>query len=152
MGVREGVIAFLVASLLKAWSDSNKAGHVVCEVLFQLDPNGKLKRKPDVAFVAVAKWPLDRPLPDQDAWPIAPTLAVEVVSPTNTMNEIAGKIEDYFTHGVERVWVVLPKQRKVCLYDSANHMQAVLIGDRIRDDLFPGLDIEVAQIFPLTLQ
>ena len=48
-----------------------------------------------------------------------PDLAIEIVSPTNTADEVAEKLEEYFRVGVRSVWVVYPRQRKVYTYTFA---------------------------------
>ncbi|MFS8858910.1 Uma2 family endonuclease, partial [Synechococcus sp. H60.3] len=41
----------------------------------------------------------------------APELAVEVLSASNTVEEIGGKIAEYFENGAPLVWAVSPTQR-----------------------------------------
>ncbi len=47
-----------------------------------------------------------------------PNLAVEVVSKSNTGEEILAKLGDYFHTGTELVWVVYPSVRLVYVYTS----------------------------------
>ena len=44
--------------------------------------------------------------PRTEAWDVIPDLAVEVISQSNSADEVAGKIEQYFHAGVRQVWVV----------------------------------------------
>lgn len=152
MGARQSMIANLLAQFLADWARPRRAGHVAVEVLFQLDPAGPLQRRPDVAFVNAERWSFERSIPDENAWAVAPNLAVEVVSPTNTVDEIMDKIEDYFDHGVERVWIVLPKQRAIQVYSSTTSIRAFALADIVRDeDAFPGFELPVASLFPAYL-
>lgn len=148
MGVRESILANMVLRLLDAWCTSRKAGLAVSEVLFQLDAEGNLQRKPDVAFLSKRQLAGMTEVPDVPAWPISPTLAVEVVSPTNTMNEIVDKICDYFAHGVERVWIVLPKRKLVQVYDGPSSVRSLTTGEILKDDvILPGLEIPLDDLF-----
>jgi len=45
--------------------------------------------------------------------PIAPDLAVEVVSPHDLYSEVEAKVNDYLGAGVSLVWVVDPPTRSV---------------------------------------
>src|SRR5438094_7652916 len=119
---RMGAIAAFLASILVTelnnFARPNRLGIAMSEVLFRLAPGGPARR-PDVAFVAYDRWPYTSP-PEDDpaALDIVPNLAVEVNSPTNTFNEISGKVRDYFFDGVQLVWVVVPLHRMVYVYES----------------------------------
>src|SRR5580704_11916192 len=65
-------------------------------------------RKPDVAFVRAERVISD--LSDQDIR-IHPDLVVEVVSPTETVQDLNAKIGDYRSVGVPLIWVVDPNAR-----------------------------------------
>jgi Uma2 family endonuclease len=58
-------------------------GTCVMEMLFILDAERNLRRRPDVAFVSADCWPLDREIPTTGDWDIVPDLAVEVISPND---------------------------------------------------------------------
>ena len=117
-----GAFESLVASLLWRWMapyvDENQLGRVLSETLFLLDPALGLKRRPDLAFVSTQRWPLRRRVPRTEAWEVVPDLAVEVISQTNTADQVAEKIEEYFRSSVRQVWVVYPGTSKVYLYDT----------------------------------
>ena len=128
-----GVIESLLASLLLRWmanhAHENQLGRVVSETLFLLDPALELKRRPDLAFVSTERWPLRRRVPRTEAWDVVPDLAIEVVSKTNTADQMAEKIEDYFRSGVRQVWVVYPGTRKIYLYDTPTSVKILQVGD-----------------------
>jgi Uma2 family endonuclease len=46
----------------------------------------------------------------------APLLAVEVISESNTADEIDAKIEDYLAHGAAEVWIVYPDRRHMWVF------------------------------------
>ena len=51
MGASETEIAFALNQIVKP----QKLGKVVIELLFRIDANRKLKRRPDIAFVSAKK-------------------------------------------------------------------------------------------------
>lgn len=75
-----------------------KIGRVYNEAHFQI---GKDKRIPDVAFVETAKIPVDGE--PEKFWDFAPTLAIEIVSPTDFYQDVLEKIDDYFAAEVKQV-------------------------------------------------
>ncbi|PJF39186.1 MAG: Uma2 family endonuclease, partial [Phototrophicales bacterium] len=79
-----------------------------------------------------------------------PDLAVEVVSPTESAEDLQGKIIDYHTAGTEQVWVVYTSSKSVHVYER-DHTESVRVYHQ--DDIleaptvFPGLKINIADIF-----
>ena len=72
---------------------------------FRLFPG--LVRIPDVAFTSWDRMP-DRRAPDAPMPHLAPDLAVEVLSESNTPGEMLRKRREYFTAGVRLVWLADP--------------------------------------------
>jgi len=46
----------------------------------------------------------------------SPALAIEVVSESNSADEIAGKVEVFLLYGAAEVWVLYPKQQQMWMY------------------------------------
>ena len=93
-----------------------RAWHVRTEMLFVLDAEHNLRRRPDVAFVSTARWPLDRALPETGDWDVVPDLAVEVISPNDVFKDVLAKVREYFHYGVQVVWVIAPRNgRSTCM-------------------------------------
>ena len=147
MGVYEGLIANILGMELALFARDHQLGWAVVEILFRL-PNAHQERRPDVAFVSFRTWARNRPLPRGAAWPVVPELAVEVVSPTNTGDEIILKMQDYFRAGVQRVWVVWPSVRQVYVYESLTQVRILSIADQIDGaPVLPGFQLPVATLF-----
>lgn len=68
-------------------------------------------RVPDVSFVRADRMP--RQMNIWRALPLAPDLAVEVLSPSNRRGELRAKLNDYLDAGTALVWVVAPRRRTV---------------------------------------
>src|SRR4051812_9733148 len=58
MGSRELEIAAILGYYLDTFVRANKLGRVLPEFLFRIDLKKDLQRRPDVAFVSSAKWPV----------------------------------------------------------------------------------------------
>ncbi len=123
-------------------------GRAMAEVLFDL-PNVDNNRRPDVAFVSASRWPLNRRVPRTNAWAVVPEIAVEVVSPTDDMEEVMGKVEEYFRAGVTLVWLVLPAQERVYVYTSPTAVRVLSRPDELTaDPVLPGFRLPLADLFP----
>jgi Uma2 family endonuclease len=148
MGVYECGVATILSASLVSIAKAGKLGRVVAETMFWLNRSGKLKRRPDLAFVSAERWPLAKGLPRAEAWDVVPDLAIEVVSESNSANEIALKLVDYFRAGSAQVWVVYPAIRQVYLYTSATSVRIVAEPDELDGgDLIPGFRLPLTELF-----
>jgi Uma2 family endonuclease len=79
---------------------------------------------------------------------IAPNLAVEILSKSNTNREMSRKLSDYFESGVELVWFVEPRVRTIKVYTSRDKL-TVLKGSQVLTGgtILPGFKVRVADIF-----
>jgi Uma2 family endonuclease len=148
MGILESELAFTQATALHEAARAQRLGKVVVELLFRIDVDRNLKRRPDLAFVSRSRWPYGKRVPDADAWDIVPDLAVEVVSDSNSANEIIVKIGDYFRTGARLVWVVYPVVRQVYVYSSAMDVR-ILDGSAELDgvEVVPGFRMPLPRLF-----
>lgn len=77
-----------------------------------------------------------------------PDLAVEIISLTNTADEVAEKLEEYYKAGVRLVWVVYPVQMKIYAYTSTTQVQVLAPGDELDDgNVLPGLRLTLRHLF-----
>ena len=82
-------------------------------------------------------------------WPCAPDLAVEVVSPSDCLADVHGKIAEYFAAGVRLVWLVEPAARVVYVYRSPHDVQVIGEGGELTGgDVTPGFRCPVRRLFP----
>jgi Uma2 family endonuclease len=76
--------------------------------------------------------------------PIAPDLAVEVVSPNDTAYEIDEKVREFLDAGVPLVWVVNPEQRTVEIHRANGFGTILRENDEISgEDVIPGFRCRV---------
>ena len=79
---------------------------------------------------------------------IAPDLAVEVISPSNTASDIAKKIRQLLRAGTTLVWVVYPELRSVAVH-RADGAMTLMEGDTLTGgEVLPGFEVRLADIFP----
>lgn len=147
MANRAATVAFELGRQLGNHSKSQRLGRVSTETLFLLDPKADSRRRPDVSFVSYERWPRGTPLPDA-AWPIAPDLAVEVVSPTDRAEAALDKVREYFGAGVRAVWVVYPELRVAHVFNSFTSIRVVAGEDTLEGGaVVPGFRLPLATLF-----
>jgi Uma2 family endonuclease len=100
---------------------------------------------PDVGFISKARQP-KRP---HTAWnPLAPDLAVEVVSPTDRDPEIAVKVANYLAAGT-LLWYFYPEAQKVYVYEPGQPARILTINDTLDGGkVLPGFKVALKDIFP----
>ena len=74
-----------------------------------------LVRIPDISFISWDRFP-GRQVPRLSMLDFAPDLAVEVLSPGNTQQEMDEKLRNYFASGVRLVWYLDPASRTARVY------------------------------------
>ena len=78
-----------------------------------------------------------------------PDLAIEILSPANTVREMERKRQDYFAGGARLIWIVHPDTRTVDVYLPGQGEPAVLGEKDTLDglDVLPGFAHSIAAIF-----
>ncbi|MDB5350602.1 MAG: hypothetical protein JWN86_1849 [Planctomycetota bacterium] len=136
-----------VASQLEIWLDEQPEprGEVVCgEAGFILGMDSGVGI--DVAYLSAE---LSAATPESDAFIHgAPVLAVEILSPSDTIEDIEEKVDLYLESGVGVVWILSPRFRTVTVYRPGaepvfyNALQE--LGD---EPLLPGFRVAVVNLF-----
>jgi Uma2 family endonuclease len=148
MGAFEVHCAYELMWHLSAFAREHKLGTVQMEMLFLIDRESGLRRRPDGSFVSRDRWPIRKAVPRAEAWDVVPDLAVEVVSPSNGASDVADKVRDYFRAGVRLVWVVYPVQRQVHAYDSPMSVRILAEeGSLDGGEVIPGFVLPLATLF-----
>jgi Uma2 family endonuclease len=112
-------------------------------VLFR-DPD--TVRAPDAAFVSTARAAEQKRRHGFFIGP--PDLAVEVVSPQDSDEDIEEKVLDYLESGTKLIWIVRPRTQTVTVYRSASDIHLLTISDTLTDDdILPGFVLPVQEIF-----
>jgi Uma2 family endonuclease len=146
MGYEESDVAGVIITALNIFIRPRKLGIVTGEAgPFEL--LGGLVRYPDVAFTSWDRLP-GRKRPKEPVPHLAPDLAVEVLSKSNTPAEIKRKLGEYFRAGVRLVWVVDPKKRTVRVHTSADQSILLKEGQSLDGgDVLPGFTLSLKELF-----
>ena len=106
-----------------------------------------LVRRPDVSFIRRGRLPGDV---SPKGWvKIPPDLAVEVISPNDTAEQLEDKLDDYRLAGVPLVWVIYPNLRKAkILHHSRPPAELVEDGVLSGEDIIPGFHCPLREILP----
>jgi len=146
-GHEHGLVAMNIAGPLYEYAKKQHLGNVyAAETGFLLEQNPDTVRAADVAFVRRER--IEKAGPVQGYWIGAPDLAVEVLSPSDTVRRVEGKVAEWLESGTSVVWVVSPKMRSVTVYRSLTEIVVLTEKDTLDGGVVvPGFQISVAEIF-----
>src|SRR5262245_41329605 len=119
MAFYESRLAMVLIHLISNFLDEHDLGIVT-------GPDGMMRlgrglvRIPDVAFLSWKQFP-NHLLPREPIPDLFPNLAVEIMSASNTVKEMARKRREYFKAGAQVVWLVYPDEKKIEVYSSVKN-------------------------------
>ncbi len=146
-GFEHGTCSGNITISMGAYAQAHGLGRIlVAEPTFLLATDPDHARIPDVAFVSAERLHLieDR----ARAFPAAPDLAVEVISPTDRLTQVREKVADWLAHGVRMVIVVNPRNRAVEVHRPQRDVVTLTEADTIDGgDVVPGWRMRVADVF-----
>jgi Uma2 family endonuclease len=148
MGNLQIVVTSLLFEKLAPFARSQGFGRVLSEPLFKMNLPAGPHRRPDLAYLSFECWPRTNKVSSINGFDVAPELAIEVVSPSNSAGTVIGKIREYFKAGVLRVWVIFPVDRLIYVYESPKKTTILDITDELDGgDLIPGFRLSLAELF-----
>lgn len=146
-GFDHGAIVANLTAPLQQHVKSHGLG-VVCgaETGFKLSSDPDTVRAPDVAFVRRERIPgSGRPT---GFWPGPPDLAVEVLSPSDTIFAIDEKVAAWLAAGAAGVWVVNPSRRTVTIHRADGTARILSEAETLEaDDVVPGFSLPLTELF-----
>jgi Uma2 family endonuclease len=145
-GMEHGYVACILVAALTTVVQQNKLG-AVCDSSTAFTLKNDNKRSPDGSFVAKERLKgLKRP--PRGCFQGSPDLAVEILSPNNTIEEIHTKIVEYFENDTRLVWLIHPDEKYVLVYHSPEPDQFLRPQDRLDGEaIIPGFSMAVADLF-----
>jgi Uma2 family endonuclease len=147
-GMEHGYIASNLIFFLGGVVRSQKLG-VICDSSTAFAMRDGNKRSPDVSFIAKERLQGVQRLP-RGYFQGSPDLAVEILSPSNTVEEIHDKIVEYFENGSRLIWVIHPDEQYVLVYHSPSPDCFLRSGDRLEgEEVVPGFSVAVEELFAL---
>jgi Uma2 family endonuclease len=110
-------------------------------------PNGAT-RSPDAAWVLRERLVKLTPQQKRKFLPLCPDFVIELQSPSDTLDDLQQKMEEYIDNGAQLGWLLAPDTQTVYVYRTGAameqlHAPAQLVGD----PLLPGFVLNLAEIW-----
>ena len=71
-------------------------------------------------------------------------MAVDIVSESNSADEIAGKVETYLTNGASEVWILYPNRGQLWVHTHDGHAEKY--STELASSLLGGTVLDLAQL------
>jgi Uma2 family endonuclease len=146
MGVYEAWLAGRILYFISSYLESHPIGIVTGpDGFYKLFP--KIVFGPDVTFIRYERLP-DGRVPRDPIPALAPTLPIEVLSPSNTKREMDRKLREYFKARAELVWYVNPDTQSAAVYTSPDQPTEISIdGVLSGGTVLPGFELPLRRLF-----
>ncbi len=146
MGCYESCVTVALIQFLGTFLETHDLGVVA-------GPDGTVRlmpglvRIPDVSFASWDRFP-NRELPAEPIPDLAPDLAVEILSASNTTREMDRKVGEYFRAGVRLVWLIDPATRTATVYTRPRRRTRVPEdGSLDGGAVLPGFSLPLQRLF-----
>jgi len=137
------LIVLILGTSLYQYLGLERRGGVVPDVEFAFGEDNRLR--PDLAILLGERWTsVDR---RKIPIPLAPDIAVEVVSPSERTSESLRKIRIYLGAGVREVWQVSAETQEILIFRGSKSNTVLEIDEILNTPLLPGWEISVREIF-----
>ncbi len=148
---KHGRLASLLIYFLQGYVLEKNLGEVHTETGFYPSNRRHTLLAPDVAFVSQARISQH---PQEKFIALMPDLAVEIVSPSNSIQQIRRKAAIYLDNGTSLVWIVLPADKgvDVCRSVQGSRLDIEFVGQSgtlSGEPALPGFELEMVRLFPM---
>lgn len=75
-----------------------------------------------------------------------PLTTIEILSPTQALSELIGKVNTYFQAGIKSCWIVLPEVSGIFVYSSPGQYKFFHDGEILTDPA-TGIELPLAPLF-----
>jgi Uma2 family endonuclease len=130
-----------IFAILDNWCQDQ--GRVGIEWAFDLDDENT--PVPDLLYVSYNRLP--RSWNENTACPVVPELAIEIISPGQSLGKLIIKAESYLQAGAKQVWILDPKFQSLTVLSIDRAIQTFINSMVFTDELFPDLKFTVDQLF-----
>jgi Uma2 family endonuclease len=147
---RHGRLRHEIGQVLTTYLDIHPIGRTAVGAGFVTTRDPDTVRVPDLVFVSFARWSPEEEqaiIDSDEVLPVAPDLAVEILSPDDRWSDTEEKIDEYLQAGVLLTWIVDPRRQTVHVYRADGSVGRLTPTDRLSgEEILPGLELSVPEL------
>ncbi|HLO50970.1 MAG TPA: Uma2 family endonuclease [Kamptonema sp.] len=132
---------------IKAWNRQHNLGEVFdSSTGFKL-PNGA-DRSPDVSWVRMERWSALTSEEKDKFLPLCPDFVIELRSPSDSLQTLRLKMQEYIENGARLGWLIDPKRRVVEIYRPDREVEILTSPITVSgEDILPDFVLDLTQIW-----
>ncbi|MEA5497667.1 Uma2 family endonuclease [Limnoraphis robusta Tam1] len=135
-----------IAADFAIWNRQTKLG--VCfdsSTCFKL--SNSAQRSPDVAWIKQERWDALTPEQKEKFPPIAPDFVLELMSPSDRLEDLREKMQEYIENGVRLGWLINRQDRQVEIYRPEKAVEVLNAPEALSgEDILPGFVLNLKAI------
>jgi Uma2 family endonuclease len=135
-----------IAADFAIWNRQTKLG--VCfdsSTCFKL--SNRAQRSPDVAWIKQERWDALTPEQKEKFPPIAPDFVLELMSPSDRLQDVQEKMQEYIENGVRLGWLINRQDRQVEIYRQGKAVEVLNAPETLSgEDVLPGFVLNIKTI------
>jgi Uma2 family endonuclease len=146
-GAKTGLRNSRITYLLVAWADKDGTGFAFDSSTGFTLPSGA-KRSPDASWVTRERWDALTEEQQEGFAPLCPDFVIELRSPTDFVQDLHVKMQEYIDNGARLGWLIDPTDKCVSVYRPGQltktlHNPASISGDPV----LPGFELHVQELW-----
>ena len=139
------LILSIVVEVLHFYLKEHPIGRVMPETGYVLSRDPLTVRQPDVSVLSRQRI---RSIDPDSYFEGAPELAIEIVSPSDSAEDLEIKVRQYLQAGAHQVWVLYPKSQDVHVYSPGGSLKVLESHETLEGgSTLPGFAVKVSDLF-----
>ncbi|MDF0553474.1 Uma2 family endonuclease [Kamptonema sp. UHCC 0994] len=132
---------------LRSWNRQHNLGKVFdSSGGFKL-PNGA-DRSPDASWVRIERWEALTSEEKDKFLPLCPDFVIELRSPSDSLQTLRSKMQEYIDNGARLGWLIDPKRRVIEIYRPDRDVEILSSPSTVSgEDVLPGFVLDLTQIW-----
>jgi len=118
-----------LAAQLYNWAETDGSGVAFDSSTGFVLPNGAI-RSPDVSWVKKSRLTALTPEQKQGFLPLCPDVVIELKSPSDSLQKLQDKMQEYVANGALLGWLIVPEKRQVWVFRAGE--AAVVLDEPLR--------------------
>jgi Uma2 family endonuclease len=114
-GAKTGNRNLKIGARLETWAESDGTGLAFDSSAGFILPNGA-ERAPDAAWVRRSRWDQLTEEQQEAFAPLCPDFVVELRSPSDDLQDLKAKMDEYVANGAQLGWLIDPFEKRVYVY------------------------------------
>jgi Uma2 family endonuclease len=138
---------FKLTTTFGNWVEKDKTGIGFDSSTGFMLPN-KALRSPDVAWVSLSRWEALSEKQKEKFIPLCPDFIIELRSPSDDIEKLKEKMQEYIDNGSTLGWLIDPKEKKVYIYRPQKEVECLENPNSISaEPILSGFTINLTDIF-----